>query len=88
MDPNVSLACCVSADFEMTHGIDVTMRRKFGNLAYLHRLQKKVTEVASLEIADRTYSTSSLKKSFGKSRHAQIFFKVYRILRKFVKSGK
>ncbi|KAL4084015.1 hypothetical protein QTP88_029331 [Uroleucon formosanum] len=53
MDPSISLACCVSADFEMTHGVAVQMRRKFGNLTQLRRLQKKVTEVASLEITDR-----------------------------------
>jgi len=41
------------ADFEMTHGVAVKMRRKFGNLAQLRRLQKKVTELASLDIADR-----------------------------------
>ncbi|KAE9521974.1 hypothetical protein AGLY_017626, partial [Aphis glycines] len=35
MDPRISLACCVSADFEMTHGVAVQMRRKFGNLTQL-----------------------------------------------------
>lgn len=37
----------------MTHGVAIQMRRKFGNPAQLRRQQKKVTEVASLEIADR-----------------------------------
>jgi len=64
MDPSISLACCVSADFEMTHGVAVQMRRKFGNLTQLRRLQKKVTEVASLEITDRNIFYLITKEKF------------------------
>jgi len=44
-----SLVICVSADFKMTKGIELTMRRKFGNTAQLRRLHKTLNEVASLE---------------------------------------
>ncbi|KAL4126715.1 hypothetical protein QTP88_010924 [Uroleucon formosanum] len=64
MDPSISLACCVSADFEMTHGVAVQMRRKFGNLTQLRRLQKKVTEVAFLEITDRNIFYLITKEKF------------------------
>ncbi|KNE86812.1 hypothetical protein PSTG_19821 [Puccinia striiformis f. sp. tritici PST-78] len=48
----------------MTHGIAVQIRRKFGNLAQLRRLQKKVTEVASLEITDRNIFYLITKEKF------------------------
>jgi len=53
-ESNVSLVHCVSADFKMSQGIALIMRRKFGKLAQLRRLKKTVTEVASIEADQRT----------------------------------
>ncbi|VVC31040.1 Ribonuclease H-like domain,Integrase, catalytic core,Macro domain, partial [Cinara cedri] len=49
-----SLVHCVSSDFKMNKGIALTIRRKFGNVAQLRKLNKKVTEVASLTVENRT----------------------------------
>jgi len=74
MNPNISLACCVSADFDVTHGVAVQMRRKFGNLAQISRPQKKVTEVASLEIVDRNpFYLITKEKFWQKLTCADIF---------------
>jgi len=45
---NSSIAVCVSADFKMTQGIELAIRRKFGNIARLRGLNRSVTEIASL----------------------------------------
>lgn len=50
----VSLVHCVSADFKMTKGIALTIRRKFGNVKQLRKLNKRVTEVATLTVENRT----------------------------------
>jgi len=75
MVSNISLAHCVSADFGMKHGLALQMRRKIGNVAQMRRLQKRVTEVASLETANRPYSISLLWTSFVKSQYMQISLK-------------
>lgn len=46
---NASLVVCVSADFKMTQGIALAVRRKFGNITRLRNLNKSVTEIASLD---------------------------------------
>lgn len=74
IDSNISLVHCVSAYFEMTNGVALQMRRKFGNLAQLRSLHKKVTEVASLEIADRhIFYLITKEKFWQKPTYADIF---------------
>jgi hypothetical protein len=82
MDPSISLACCVSADFEMIHGVAVQMRRKFGNLTQLRRLQKKVTEVASLEITDRNIFYLITKEKFWQKPTCEDIFQSLQNLKK------
>ncbi|KAL4083611.1 hypothetical protein QTP88_028927 [Uroleucon formosanum] len=88
MDPSISLACCVSADFEMTHGVAVQMRRKFGNLTQLRRLQKKVTEVASLEITDRNIFYLITKEKFWQKPTCEDIFQSLQNLKKICQERK
>jgi hypothetical protein len=53
-ESHIPLAHCVSADFHMKRGIALTMRRKFGHVAQLREQKKMVTEIASLEVENRT----------------------------------
>ncbi|KAF0743508.1 serine/threonine-protein kinase fray2-like, partial [Aphis craccivora] len=58
----------------MTHGVALQMRRKFGNLAQLHSLHKKITEVASLEIVERhKFYLITKEKFWQKPTYADIF---------------
>ncbi|KAL4104074.1 hypothetical protein QTP88_019387 [Uroleucon formosanum] len=88
MDPTISLACCVSADFKMTHGVAVQMRRKFGNLTQLRRLQKKVTEVASLEITDRNIFYLLTKEKFWQKPTCEDIFQSLQNLKKICQERK
>jgi len=53
-EPTTSLAQCVSADFSMSRGIALQMRRKFGHVNQLRQEQKSVTEVAVIQLEQRT----------------------------------
>lgn len=46
VQPQISLAHCVSRDFKMSRGTALEMRRKFGQVARLRQQQKKLSEVA------------------------------------------
>lgn len=53
-EPTTSIAQCVSADFSMSRGIALQMRRKFGHVNKLRQEQKSVTEVAVIQLEQRT----------------------------------
>ncbi|KAL4112118.1 hypothetical protein QTP88_015966 [Uroleucon formosanum] len=48
-EPTTSIAQCISADFSMSRGIALQMRRKFGHVNKLRQEQKSVNEVAKLK---------------------------------------
>lgn len=88
IDPNISLAHCVSSDFEMTHGVAVQMRRKFGNLTQLRNLQKRVTDVASLEIAGRHIFYLITKEKFWQKPTCADIFQSLQNLKKICQERK
>lgn len=71
----ISLVHCVSADFKMTRGIALTMRRKFGNTNQLRKLNKKVTEIATLEVENRTILYLITKEHYWQKPSYQDLFK-------------
>ncbi|KAL4153837.1 hypothetical protein QTP88_001670 [Uroleucon formosanum] len=53
-EPTTSIAQCISADFSMSRGIALQMRRKFGHVNKLRQEQKSVNEVAVIPLEQRT----------------------------------
>ena len=53
-EPTTSIAHCVSADFSMSRGIALQMRRKFGHVNQLRQEQKSVTDVAVIPLEQRS----------------------------------
>ncbi|KAK3711926.1 hypothetical protein QZH41_009428, partial [Actinostola sp. cb2023] len=51
----VSLACVVSADFEMHRGIAREFKKTFGNVPELKEQKKDVGEIAVLKRNDRSF---------------------------------
>jgi len=79
---NVYLVVCVVADFKMTQGIALAVRRKIGNITQLRNLNKSVTEFASLDtenisvfyLITREHSLLSI----GKSLSTKMCYKISR----------
>jgi len=53
-ESTTSIAHCISADFNMSRGIALQMRRKFGQVDQLRKEQKSVTDVAVIQSEQRT----------------------------------
>lgn len=82
-DTDIVLAHCVSADFNMSRGIALTIRRKFGHVAQLRQQKKEVTEIASLEIENRTILYIITKEFYWQKPSYQNLFNSFVNLKKF-----
>lgn len=75
LEPDVSLAHCVSADFKMMKGISLQFRRKFGTVDKLRQLQKTAPDVALIETDNRTIFYLITKEHFWqKPSYEQLFY--------------
>ena len=81
-ETTISLVHCVSADFKMARGIALTFRRKFGNTDRLRKLNKKVTEIATLEMENRTIIYLITKEHYWQKPSYQDMFRSLMNLRK------
>lgn len=78
----VSLVHCVSADFKMTRGIALTMRKNFGNIKQLQKLNKQVTDIATSEKENSTILFLITKKYYLQKSLYQNLFKIQLNLKK------
>ena len=71
---NVSLVHCVSADFNMSRGLALQFRRKFGQVTQLRRQQKKLTEVTYIRQDERMIFYLVTKEYYWQKPSYEMFY--------------
>jgi len=82
IDPHSVLAHCVSADFKMSKGLALAIRRKFGQITQLRKQKKAITEIASIEACGRTILHLVTKEHYWQKPSYQNLFQTIRNLKK------
>jgi O-acetyl-ADP-ribose deacetylase (regulator of RNase III) len=77
-----ALAHCVSADFEMSQGIALEFKRRFGQVENLKSQNKKVTEIAKIEHEGQQLLYLVTKESFDQKPTYETIFKTIQNLRR------
>jgi len=82
IDPNSVLTHCVSADFKMSKGLALAIRRKFGQVTQLRKQKKAMTEIASIEAGGRTILHLVTKEHYWQKPTYQNLFQTFQNLMK------
>lgn len=72
--PDMTLAHCVSEDLAMKKGIALEFRRKFGNVKELKSQNRKVTEIAMIQVEQRRLLYIITKNSFWQKPNYETLF--------------